>query len=136
MEAPASARLALVAVGLVTLLGQVVLLRELLVASFGSELVALLALAGWLAGTALGAFAGGRLGAASRRQIEVAFLLFAGTLILAGALARGLRPLLGAAPGAFLPLPQQLAGLALVLLPVAALGGLPRERFERASNEV
>jgi hypothetical protein len=50
-------RRALFAVGLVSLLGQVVLLREGLVAAYGVELAALSGLGLWLAGTALGAAA-------------------------------------------------------------------------------
>jgi hypothetical protein len=42
-------------IGLISILGQVVLLRELNVASFGVELVYILALGFWLAATALGA---------------------------------------------------------------------------------
>lgn len=122
---------ALVAVGLVTLLGQVVLLRELLVASFGSELVALLALAVLLAGSAGGAFVGQRLGEARGAHLRVAFLAFAAALPAALTLARGLRRLFGGTPGAYLPFDEQLAGLALVLLPLGVLGGL---LFERAAR--
>lgn len=114
-----------------TLLGQVVLLRELLVASFGSELVALLALAVLLGGSALGSFAGRRCGAARGAHLRVAFLAFAVALPAALTLARRLRRLFGGTPGAYLPFGEQLAGLALVLLPVGALGGL---LFERAAR--
>ena len=53
--------LRLFAIGLVSMLGQVVLLRELNVAFFGSELIYILALGLWLLWTAIGA-AVGRLG--------------------------------------------------------------------------
>jgi hypothetical protein len=60
-------RRALFAVGLVSLLGQVVLLREGLVAAYGVELAALSGLGLWLAGTALGAAAGRALGPPTAR---------------------------------------------------------------------
>ena len=48
----------LLAVGLVTILGQVVLLRELNVAFYGSELIYILAMGMWLLWTAVGAALG------------------------------------------------------------------------------
>ena len=50
----------LVAIGIISILGQVVLLRELNVAFFGVELVYLLALGIWLFWTAAGAVIGRR----------------------------------------------------------------------------
>ena len=49
----------LLVLGAVSLLGQVVLLRELTVAFFGSELITILGLGLWLAGSGGGALAGG-----------------------------------------------------------------------------
>ena len=111
-----------------------VALRELLVASFGSELVYLLGLAGLLLGTALGAL----LGPLARRspgervegQVRAGLLLYALLLPAAVVVARALRRLLRGTPGAYLPLGAQLAGLALVLLPLGLLAGL---LFQRAA---
>jgi len=46
--------LELFVIGLVSLLGQIVLLRELSVASYGVELIYLLGMACWLIGSSLG----------------------------------------------------------------------------------
>lgn len=116
--------------GLVTLLGQVVLLRELLVESFGSELVVLLSLGLLLLGTSAGAAAGRCLGPPEEAQAGRLFLLFALLLPALAAAARLLRLLFGGAPGTFLPLHEQLMGMALVLLPLGAAGGL---LFQRAA---
>ena len=117
---------------MVTLLGQVVLLRELAVAFYGSELVYLVALAFLLAGTALGALAGRACARLAPLRIDRLFLAFA--ILLPGALvlARGLRRLFGAPPGAELSFPAQLAATALLLVPFGALGGL---LFQRAAAE-
>ena len=112
------------AVGLVTLLGQVVLLRELLVFSFGSELVYLLAIGLLMLGSAAGAFAGRWAPAARTTRVRALFLLVAMLVPSLVVFARLLRVLLGATPGAFLPFPQQLLGMALVCLPFGLAGGL------------
>lgn len=114
----------LFSVGLVSILGQVVLLRELLVASFGSELVAILALGVWLAGTAVGALSWKRSAAPSEGAVRTLFLLAGALLPVLLVLVRSLRVLFGGTPGAYLPFFQQMAGLALVLLPYSALLGL------------
>jgi len=117
---------ALIAIGLVTLLGQVALLRELLVAFFGSELIYVLALGLWLLGSAFGALLGGRrFGAAPTTLEPVAWLLIVLGLLLPldVVLIRGLRPLLGTLPGAYLDLPVQLIVLAATLLPPSILAG-------------
>jgi spermidine synthase len=109
--------------GLVTLLGQVVLLRELLVQSFGSELVVLLSLGLLLLGSAAGAAWGRWMDRPAEDQICRLFLLFALVLPSAWVLARFLRLLFAAIPGTLLTPPQQLMGMALVLLPAGVLGG-------------
>ena len=127
--------IALIAIGLVTLLGQVVLLRELLVAFFGSELIYVLALGLWLLGSALGALLGGLRG--GRRTVGAAtdlapvawLLIVLGLLLPLDVVAiRGLRPLFGeafgAVPGAYLDLPVQLLVLAATLLPPSLLAGV------------
>jgi spermidine synthase len=116
----------LFAIGAVTLLGQVVLLRELLVAFFGSELISVLALGLWLLGSALGALWGGRRGAGgSPTQPALAWLLIVlGLLLPLDVVAiRGIRPLGGVVPGAYLELPVQLGVLAAAVLPPSLLAG-------------
>jgi spermidine synthase len=112
---------ALAAAGLVSMLGQVALLRELAVASFGIELVFLAGTACWLAAGAAGAlvppprapWTGVRAGLAALALVlplELAFL-------------RGARVIFGGVPGAYLPLGQELATAALGLMPAGALLG-------------
>ena len=69
--------LSLVTIGLVSILGQVVLLRELSVAFYGVELVYLLGLGTWLLGSATGAALSHRHLRASRAGVAALLLLFA-----------------------------------------------------------
>jgi len=111
----------------------VVLLRELNVALQGSELIYLLALGGWLLGSGLGALP---LRGAGPGAIRAAFLALALLLPCEALLARALRSLLQATPGAALPLYQQLLCLPLILLPPALLAGMLFRRVaERAAGE-
>lgn len=113
----------LLTIGFVSLLGQVVLLRELLVAFYGSELVILVALGVLMTGTAMGALAGrGRRGAAG--EIRALFLVSALLLPLLVAFLRGLRVIFHGLPGADLPLAGQGLGLAAAALPFGACCGL------------
>lgn len=107
----------LLGVGFVSLLGQVALLRELAVASFGVELVYALALGFWLLGSALGA------AALAKTPARLGWLLLAVLLPASGVLLRGARVWLGEVPGAYLPLATQLALTAVATVPSAALAG-------------
>ncbi|MFH1462854.1 MAG: hypothetical protein ABIO70_00500 [Pseudomonadota bacterium] len=114
-----------------TLLGQVVLLRELAVAFHGSELNLLLGLAGWMAGSALGALTGRWRGAAGRTGTRLAFVAWAILLIASMVACRALGPLSGSEPGAWLPFPTQLAAMAALIGPPAVLAGLLFQRTAR-----
>lgn len=118
----------LAALGVVSILGQVVLLRELLVASFGSELIYLLAFGFLLLATALGVLAGRHLRPSSASQVRLLYLAFAAAFPLLLVLVRSLRLVFAGTPGAYLPFGQQLAGIALVLLPFGGLLGLLFQR--------
>ncbi len=105
------------------MLGQVVLLRELAVASFGVELIYLLGLGVWLAAGAAGAALGGR-GASRVRSPAGAAFLFAAVLIpLELTFLRGARVLFGGISGAYLPLGRQAAVAAIGLVPAGAVLG-------------
>lgn len=145
-------KLWLFAVGTLSMLVQVVLLREVTVTFFGSELVLVLALGMWLLGTALGALVAGPRHHVRRQDVRSAdwrgeealgdaslgdgassddatlrwlFVALGVLVLLALSLARGARRLLHGVPGAELPLLHQLFVLAACLLPVsAALGFL------------
>lgn len=125
-----SARRWIFATGVVTLWGQVVLLRELLVAFYGRELVVLLALSALMLFTAAGALLGRRFGRAGDGGVRVLFVVFAAVLPALLVLLRALRVLLGGTPGADLPFGEQLLGLGLTLLPFGLLAGL---LFQRAA---
>ncbi len=106
-------------VGLLALLCQVVLLRELNVAFYGVELVYAVALAAWMAGGAAGAtFLPRRVGATSGR---LSWLLAATAVALPAevALIRVSRLALGGIPGAYLPFEQQILVLAAAVLPAS-----------------
>jgi len=113
---------ALFLTGLVSLFGQIVLLRELNVAFYGIELIYLIALGVWMLLTAVGALIGGRRPSAGRTA--VLFLCFALFLPLGVVFLRASRLLLGGVPGAYLPFPRQMAALVIALLPAGLLSGL------------
>ncbi|MBU4371937.1 MAG: hypothetical protein KKH02_05405 [Proteobacteria bacterium] len=113
---------ALFLTGLVSLFGQIVLLRELNVAFYGIELIYLIALGVWMLLTAVGALIGGSRPSAGRTA--VLFLCFALFLPLGIVFLRASRLLLGGIPGAYLPFPLQMAALVIALLPAGLLSGL------------
>ncbi len=115
---------ALFLTGFVSLVGQVVLMRELTVAFFGVELIYLIALGVWLLLTALGTLAGNRRNPASPAGAATLLLWFALCLPLGVLFLRGSRPLLGGVPGAYLPFFRQMAVLILALAPAGFLSGL------------
>lgn len=110
--------------GLLSIVAQVILLRELSAAFYGVDLIYLLALGAWLLWTAVGALLGHRSLRPSASRVAVLLVAIGFILPLDIALIRGLRRLLGGVPGAYLPLPAQIAASALCLLPVSALLGL------------
>jgi spermidine synthase len=115
---------ALFLTGFVSLIGQIVLLRELNVAFFGVELIYLIALGVWLLLTALGTIAGRRRDSPSPGRTLVLFLLFSLCLPLGVVILRGSRTALGGVPGAYLPILRQMAALVTALAPVALLSGV------------
>lgn len=115
---------ALLITGLISILGQVVLLRELNVALYGVELIYILALGVWLFWTALGTLLGRKNLSPSSRHIAALFFLFSITMVLDIALIRYSRILFGAIPGAYLSFPRQFLLIVMVLLPPGLLSGL------------
>jgi len=108
--------------GLVGMAAQIVLLRELMVAFLGNELIVGVVLANWLALEALGSLA---LSRASGRMRDPAAAFVWLSLIIAAALpatvfvARVMRQLLGAGAGQGLGLLHVITGSLAVLAPVA-----------------
>lgn len=115
---------ALILTGVISILGQVVLLRELNVSFYGSELIYIFSLGLWLLGAAVGAIL-------QKRSAKPSFdrfgfvLASSGLLLLADiAFIRASRILFGAVPGAYLPFLLQITVAALALFPIALLTGL------------
>ncbi|HVO66741.1 MAG TPA: hypothetical protein VMT12_09685 [Syntrophales bacterium] len=116
--------ISLLSIGLISILGQVVLLRELNVSFYGVELIYLLALGIWLFWTAAGALIGRRFHFPSLNQIAVLFIIFGIALPLDIAFIRSSRLLFGGVPGAYLSFPQQLITVVISVLPAGLLSGL------------
>ncbi len=114
----------LLSIGLISILGQVVLLRELNVAFYGVELIYLLALGIWLFWTAVGAVIGRRDHPPSLHKIAALFLVFGIILLLDLVFIRSSRLILGGVPGAYLDFFQQLFVAVIALLPVGVASGL------------
>ena len=114
----------LLSIGMVSILGQVVLLRELNVAFYGVELIYLLALGIWLFWTAAGALIGRRIHFPSYTHITLLFIIFGITLPLDVMFIRASRLLFGGVPGVYLSFLQQLMISFISLLPAGLLSGL------------
>jgi spermidine synthase len=113
--------MSLLLVGLLAILSQIVLLRELNVAFYGVELVYGLALAAWMAGGAAGSLARVR-----HRPGGAAWLTGTAAVLLPLEVGwiRASRVLLGGIPGAYLPFTDQVLVLLISVLPQATLLGL------------
>jgi len=113
----------LAAAGLLSMLAQVVILRELVAALFGVELLYVVALGAWLAGTAAGALLGR--GVAGSRAVVAVALFALGALTLAElCFIRTAGVIVGAVPGAYLPFPVQLACVVAATMPASFVCGL------------
>jgi len=117
-------------VGLLSLLGQVVLLRELSVAYYGIELAYAVALGIWMLSTAGGALIS-RNGSASRQELCYLLAAFGLLLPLDLAFIRGIRPLFSGVTGAYLPFHTQILAMTLAILPLGFLSGLAFQRAAR-----
>jgi len=115
--------LSLFIIGLISILGQVVLLRELNVALYGVELFYILALGMWLLWSAAGTWIGSRINAASTWTTPALFLFWAVFLLLEVLFVRGSRVLFSGVPGAYLPFFQQFGIVILAMLPPGVLLG-------------
>ena len=114
----------LLAIGFTSILGQVVLLRELNVSFYGIELIYLLALGIWLFWTAIGAVIGRRIKSPSQNDIAALFIIFGIVLPLDIVFIRSSRLIFGGIPGAYLTFFQQLIVVVISILPAGLLSGL------------
>ena len=110
-------------IGFLSLLGQVILLRETADAFFGSELILLLAIAFWMVWTGIGALLAGKRRSAGPRAIPLALAAFAAVLPASVLFLRSVRILFGGVPGAFLPIERQFAAILLTPAPAGFLLG-------------
>ena len=116
--------ISLLAIGLISILGQVVLLRELNVSFYGIELIYLLALGIWLFWTAVGAVVGRRNRFPSIKHIAALFIIFGIAIPLDIVVIRSNRLIFGGIPGAYLTFFQQLIIVVISILPAGLLSGL------------
>jgi spermidine synthase len=114
----------LFSVGFISILGQVILLRELNVALFGVELIYILAMAAWLLWSAVGAMLGTRHWVPAKSTVGWTFAVFSIIFFLDVLFIRYFRVFTGSFAGTFLPFPLQLTALAIALLPAGILMGL------------
>ncbi len=121
----------LLIIGLVSILGQAVLLRELSVAFYGIELIYVLAMGIWLVWTALGAGLGRRDRHPSGTRIHYLFLLFSLLLVADVVFIRSIRTIFSPVPGAYLPFVHQILAMSAALLPAGLLSGLIFQRAAR-----
>ncbi|MDQ5985733.1 MAG: spermidine synthase [Syntrophus sp. SKADARSKE-3] len=114
----------LLATGLISLLGQVALLRELNVAFYGTELIYVFSLGFWLIFTAAGAIFQHRLFSPTIRKLAAA-LVFTGPFLFASvAFIRGSRIIFSIVPGVLPPFGIQLLLTAITLFPVSFMTGI------------
>ncbi len=118
-------------IGFISILAQVILLRELSVTLYGVELIYLLALGAWLLWTALGAMLGHWLGSSTCGVLSALFSGFSLLFPLDIVFIRDARQLMAGIPGAYLDFPRQMAVILISLLPISALLGL---LFQRAAR--
>jgi spermidine synthase len=114
----------LFAVGFVSILGQVVLLRELNVAFYGVDLIYTVAIGIWLLFSACGTLIGRRIEKPPFTRINILFIVLALSLPLDVAFIRSARPVFSDITGGYLPLHTQIAFLSISLLPIGLLLGL------------
>ncbi len=116
-------------IGSASVLGQVILFREWMVAGYGVELICILALGAWMLLNAAGVFL-----AASGRSLKLTVALFlAGLWVLAGMFfIRSLRNLAGLPPGTYLPLSFFIPAVVASLLPLSLFLGAA---FQRAADQ-
>src|ERR1017187_3911070 len=110
--------------GFVSILGQIVLLRELNIAFRGIELVYTLSFSVWLIGTSLGVTIGKRNYVPADNRIIILFLLIVLLFPLDLFFIRNLHIIFGGITGAYLPFGKQIISMFAALLPVSIVAGI------------
>lgn len=114
----------LILIGIISILGQVVILRELSVALFGIELIYILSIGIWLFWTGVGALIASKSFQPTRTAVNLLFLTLAFILPLDVVFIRGLHIVFGGVSGMYLPFHYQFLGIVLALLPLCLILGL------------
>lgn len=117
---------AVLSLGVVSQVGQVVLLRELLMVFYGSELAIGGILASWMVWVGVGSWLGGVLGEKVRRPPVVSALAAGGVLVVLPAtilLVRVLRGFFDVLPGEYLSLLAAASSCVLLMAPICTLLG-------------
>jgi spermidine synthase len=117
---------AFILMGLGALLAQIILLRELMKVFSGNELTTGIVLAAWLLWTAAGSALAGAFAdrLPNKTSIFAAVQMILSVILLASfLLTRYLRPLLGIPAGEIASLPQMIAGIFLLLIPLCLSSG-------------
>jgi spermidine synthase len=117
----------LATLGFTSIIGQVVLMRELVAVFYGNELAFGLILAWWLLWEAAGAWGLGHWADRKgwgRRALALTLIAAALLLPLQIALTRSMRDVLGVTTGAFVPLGQMVWAVGLVIAPYCLAHGL------------
>jgi spermidine synthase len=113
----------LLLVGFVSILTQVILLRELNVALYGVELIYLTALGVWLLATGMGCLLGQRLNS-SLAHLSLIFSLLVVILPIEVLFIRDSRQLMAGIPGSFLDFPQQMLVVGISIVPISLVQGM------------
>ncbi|MDP4195576.1 MAG: hypothetical protein Q8940_11040 [Bacteroidota bacterium] len=114
----------LIAVGFISILGQVVILRELSVAFYGIELIYTLSIGIWLIGTSVGASLGRRKSIPKETSIQVLFFISAFLLIADVIFIRLIQILFQGIPGGYLSFYKQILAMLIALIPFSTIMGL------------
>lgn len=119
-----SSKIRLVFIGFISILGQVILLRELSVAFYGVELIYTLAIGIWLIFNGIGTVIGRRRLNPEPVRIHCLFFLLSIAIPIGIAFIRSIRITFYGTPGSYLPLHLQITSMAGALLPFGLLLGL------------
>ena len=117
-------RYLLILIGIISILIQVILLREIIVLFNGIELVYILALSFWLLGSSLGVYLGRKAFIPSYRTIISFFILFIFLVSGIFLLLRGYKVFLDHIPGSYLEIGEQFYLIALTIFPTSIFTGL------------
>lgn len=134
-------KFSLITVGVVSVLSQIILLRELAVAFYGIEFVYIIGIGIWMLGTGLGSGFGSWAAQPSLRRIALLFLLFVLFLSADIFLIRAFQLVWRGVPGSYLSLHKQILSIAVALLPIGAVLGIlfawaARARIQEGGNPV